>query len=446
MSKTRRVAWSLALGLLVLGCAGSKELARRSEVALQHGDARRAYENARASLDKDSGNTRARTSMTIAADSLMQDWKRRLRGMAVSDTLAAAEASLGLELFRAELVRYRVTLPPDAGFTTELARLREAAAARYYRQAEISLTGHRPKQAYLQFEKVRDYVHNYRDVVERLARTWELAVTRVAILPPDDQTNLPNLSRELADRMAAQVAEKLESDEFRFTRLVPMERIYDRMTVAQLGHLDREEALHLGRTLGAARVVWGRVYGLRTDSHRDRDRETVYRKVTEKDDTGATRERWVEETFEAITRGREVDVQVELDVLDADSGASLAHHVEGLRAEARTIYSDFRPAADPGQYRLVSPAMEREDPVAARRATERWKTTFGDWTVPRLIEKTRTNDSRRRYRSDYAGEFSRGSRTPVYLDDLPGVDDLARIALEPAWRPIVAMLADLDRQ
>ena len=169
-------------------------------------------------------NARARASLTRAAGMLVDDWKVRLRRMAETDTLGSAEASLGLDPLRAELVRYRVTLAPDPGFEADLVRIRVAAAGRYYREAELSLAAHHPKQAYLQFETVRTYDRNFRDVVERMGRTWELAVTRVAVLPPDNQTGVPGLARSLADAWSVEVAKKLDSNEFRFTRLVPMER------------------------------------------------------------------------------------------------------------------------------------------------------------------------------------------------------------------------------
>jgi hypothetical protein len=442
--RTQMIALAAALGLL--GCAGSRELARRSEVALERGDVRKAYDTARASLDKDPNNARARASLTRAAGMLVDDWKVRLRRMAESDTLASAEASLGLDPLRAELTRYRVTLALDPEFDADLSRIRVAAAGRYYREAELSLTAHHPKQAYLQFETVRTYDRNFRDVVERMGATWELAVTRVAVLPPDNQTGVPGLARSLADAWAAQVAKKLDSDEFRFTRLVPMERVYDRMTVAQLDRIEHEDAVRLGRTLGAQRVVWGRAFGLRSDSHTDRYHETVFRKTTAKNDDGTTRVVWVEDRFEAVTRERQVDAQVELEVLDTDAGEVLARHEEPVHAEALTCFSNFRPAGPSDDYALVSPELKNSDPVAAKHVEERWKDTFGDLSVPKVIEKTRSNSSRRRYRPEYANEFSGAGRTPIYLDDLPPADDLARMALAPGWRPIVRMLADLDRK
>ena len=117
-----------------------------------------------------------------------------------------------------------------------------------------------------------------------------------------------------------------------------------------------------------------------------------------------------------------------------------------MTALARTVWSDFRAAGSPGDYRLVSPSLAKSDPAGAKRVEQRWKDTFGDLTLARMLEKTRTASTRRRYKPAYASEFESAGRTPVYLDDLPDVDDLARIALAPGWRPIVDMLADLDRK
>lgn len=435
----------LALALGTLACAGSKELARRSEVALQHGNVRKAYDTAKASLDRDPNNGRARASMTRAAGVMMDDWKQRLRRMAETDSLAAAEASLALDPLRGELARYRVTLPLDPAFESDLERLRRTAASRYYREADRSLAAGKPRRAYVQFENVRRYERNYRDVVERLAKTWELAVLRVAVLPLENQTGVPGLSRSLADRYAERIEEAIDQEEFRFTRLVPMERIYGRMTVAQLDRLDRDDAVRLGRAIGAHQVVWGRAFALRSDTGTDTYRETIFRKTTVKDTSG-TREDWVEDTFDAISRERRVDARLELEVLGTDSGETLARDERPLHIEAHTVWSDFRPVGAPGDYALASPELRRTNAAGVRRAEQRWKDTFGDLTVPKMIERTRGASTRRRYKPEYAEEFAGSPRSPIYLDDVPAVNDLARLAFEPGWRTIVELLGGVEQE
>ena len=47
----------------------------------------------------------------------------------------------------------------------------------------------------------------FRDVDERIRRSFELGIVRVAIVPFDDDTGVPDLTTELADHMRHQPAE-----------------------------------------------------------------------------------------------------------------------------------------------------------------------------------------------------------------------------------------------
>src|SRR5438552_8381629 len=121
------------LASLALSCASSSELARRSEVALGAHDYERAYQQARASLDKDPGNGRARMALSAAASNLIDDRERRIANMVAIDSLAAADACLALEDLRAKVLRYGATLPEHPEFAARAARIRLGAAGQLYR-------------------------------------------------------------------------------------------------------------------------------------------------------------------------------------------------------------------------------------------------------------------------------------------------------------------------
>jgi len=71
----RRIAPAApALLLVMLGCAGPAKLAEKSEQMLAGGQNGRAWELAIRALDKDPGNTRARSAAAAAGNAMARDW------------------------------------------------------------------------------------------------------------------------------------------------------------------------------------------------------------------------------------------------------------------------------------------------------------------------------------------------------------------------------------
>src|SRR5262245_15206890 len=255
-----------ALGLFALSCASSSELTRRSDESLKAGHTMRAYDWARRALDKDPKNDQARAHMTEAATQLSADWKRRIRAIAATDTLTAAEVALDYARFRAELVRYDVALAADSAFREDERRIRDAAAAQNYRAAESFLEQREPKNAYRSFVEAERFVPGYGDLDQRIPDTYERALTRVAVLPFANQTDVPGLSKEIADGTFEELERRMTPKGFQFTRLIPAEETYRRVSVAELDGLDREAAVRIGRQLGARLVGWGRNSGITRQS------------------------------------------------------------------------------------------------------------------------------------------------------------------------------------
>ena len=124
----RGVFLGIAIALSLVSCAGPTELARRSEVSLQAGDLRKAYDLARNALDKDRGNARARAAYDAAAQRLYDDTHRRFGLVAGVDTIAAARYAIDLAEFRAEMVTYHASLTEDPAFADQMLRVRQGAA------------------------------------------------------------------------------------------------------------------------------------------------------------------------------------------------------------------------------------------------------------------------------------------------------------------------------
>ena len=264
-------------------------------------------------------------------------------------------------------------------------------------------------------------------------------------MPFANDTDVRNLSKGLADAMYSQVADRLQPPAFQFTKLVDLDEVYASMTVKELEALSRDEALRIGRGVEADRVVTGRVHGLRASSaFRSFDRP-IYRKVVERDSSGRERARWIETRFGGVSRERWVTVHCDLVVLDARSGAVVAHREESFEADARVAWTDFQAEGDCAAYALVPPDMRRDDPIHAKEVEDSWRECFGTWRLPALLEGARKERRRATYQPGDRGEFRRPSHEhPVLLGELPSEEDLAYVALDGAWEKLLATLRELE--
>jgi hypothetical protein len=433
--------------LLSLSCASSNELAKRSDRSMAEGQSRRAYDWAKKALDKDPRNDKARASMTTAATAIASEWKTRIRNQAAGDSLAAAETALEFAHFRAELASYQVVLTPDPTFREDERQILTAAAAHDYKSALQGLADHHPKQAYLDFSAAGRYVPGYRDLATRIPRTYEMALTRVAILPFANETDVPGLSKEMAERIYGEVDDHRNPKLFTFTRLVDTDQVYGRMTVSQLERLGRDDAIRIGRQLGAQRVVWGRFSGMNASSGMGLYHEKIYRHYVDPDPSVANRDRYEESDFTAITRERTVTAKYEFEVIDTDDESALAHRGDVVKAVANTVYTPFQARGSCDDYCLLPPALRDRDASRADQLDKEWTATFGNWTLSKLLFQAREGHGRTKYRPEYRKEFFSASYIfPVFLDDLPSANDLALVALDQTWKPVWETLRDLDGQ
>jgi len=442
-SRSRWSPWLVAL--LSVSCAGPAQLAKISDRQLQAGQVREAYETARRGVEKEPLGGPAHRAMTAAATRWADDWKARVTAIAAADTVAAARYALEFRDFRAELEQYRIELPSDPEYARRETLIRNAAAGIEYRRAAQAMKEHRPKAAYAGFRAAAGIVADYRDVQERIRTARETATTRVAILPFGNETDVPHLSKDIADAMYAEIPGRLGAPRFQFTRVADRDEVYASMTVKELDALTRESALRIGRGVEADRIVTGRFHGMRASSAFQSFERPIYRRVAEKDSSGKSHDRYVETRFTAVSRERVVTVHCDFDVVDTRTGEVIASRSEPLEAVARVAWTDFRAEGDCGDYCLVPPDEAKADPDRAKGAERAWKECFGGLKLPDMLDHSRKDRRRSAYQSGYRDEFRRSTHDhPVLLGELPGEDDLAYLALAGSWEKVLATLADLD--
>ena len=438
--------WSIAvLALLALSCASANKLSRRSERELAAGDVNGAYQHARAAIRKEPQNPQAKAAFLAVSRRLIAEGEARVQSVGEVDTVAAARQALALTDFRGEIASYGVVLAPGPEYARREAALRIGAAGIFYARAEAALMAHRPKEAWMDFHTASGFASGYRDLARRLDETYVQALSRVAILPLTDEAGVPGLPRLMADRIYSQVAPHLRTADFRFTRLLEPGSVYGSVTVAEMDTPASGDALRIGRRLGADRVLTGRVYGLRSRTDTDTYRGTIFRKFVDRDTSGRRRERFVEQDFQAVTREREVSVHYDLAVLDVLDGATLAAYGDEASTYARVVFTDFRPQGDCDDYCLLPPGMKRSNSDRADRIESEWKEHFGNWTVPALLAQARKDRDHSRYGpGDRSAFFRDCHERPVWLGELPRENELALIALDGVWQPVLGMLQELD--
>lgn len=435
----------IVVALIAVGCASANKLSQKSERALVSGDLAGAYKHALKAVGKSPENPRAQAAFAAAATRLVDDRKQRILAIAAADTLAAADQVLALADLRGEIGAHGVALAPDSAFAASEGAIRGGAAAFHYAAAEHALATQAPKIAWSEFRSAQRYVPGYRDVRERIDRAHAQATARVAILPFADQVGVPGISRMLADRTYAEVSRHVRPGQFEFTRMLDPGHVFSQITVAEHDRLDRAGAIRIGRRAGADQVVAGRVYGLRTSTNTTDVHQIVYRRVAVRDTSGKWRDTWVETRFHAVERERSVSVRYDLEVVDTADEATLHEYSDVVEGYARVVFTEFQAEGDCRDYVLVPPGMRQSDRSRADAVEAEWKRHFGTWTLVSLLEKARNDRSRTRYSSsDRHAFFSDCRERPVWLGGLPGENDMASIALDVVWQPVLGMLRELD--
>ena len=427
-----------------LSCAGPNKLAQQSEKAYGKGEVEKAYQKAARALRKEPENRRARAAMTQAATRLMDERRVEIRGLAASDTVAAAKRSLALDSFRGELTQYRIVLAPDPEFDRDEDAIRLAAAGIAYREASSDLDEGSPKHAYDGFQLAHAFEPRYRDVTGRIQQAYDEALPRVAFLPFANETDLSALSKEFADRAYAELARRTSSPDFRFTDLLPRERVYELTPVSLLANVSRRAAARIGRELGADRIIVGRFFGMRSNTNTGNFSQAIFQKTTDKDEAGKTRERYVERTIQVLTRDRELTVGFEYEIVDVEDGRAIVGNSGTLRAAAHAIFTSAPIEGDEDDYCLVPPDMKKDDSKRADRIESEWGERCGDWTLSQLIQRSR-KERARGYESRYQDDWGlQANNRAVFLGDVPPEGELAKLAFCQVLEPVTRTLKELD--
>jgi hypothetical protein len=94
----------------------------------------------------------------------------------------------------------------------------------------------------------------------------------------------------------------------------------------------------------------------------------------------------------------------------------------------------------------VSDAVRAADPERAKAVETRWKAACGDETTLQQVLAASRESRVQRPASDARGTLGRFALGTafVFLQELPGAQELARLAAQDAWKPLMNDLARLD--
>jgi hypothetical protein len=447
MTRVRLLTMAAVAGTLLISCASSEKLTRRSVDELRAGQPERAYQTAIIALKKRPDNALALAALEDAARALESASEHRVHALAQADTIGAANQLLDLEEFRLDVARHGGQLVIDPAFTGEERAIRRAAAARQYADGADEMAQHHAKSAYRRFLAARTYWAGYRDVDARLKEALQQATARLVVAGFDDDSDVPGLADQVRRQVAAELERRVRPDQLTFTQLVPLSEADRRMTVDEQRHMTRETAIALGRRLGARRVVWGRISSPHLETNNDRYEGSIYHREQVRDTSGRMVDRYLEVPFTAVRRERHVSVRVVTEVIDVDDEAVLGQRDDTREAVARTAYTSYSPDGECSRYCLVPPWMRERDSERAGQIERGWQAAFGSWTVPAFLECARQNRARRGYRHEYRPAFlGNTANQPYFLDDLPDEADMTLVALDGLWQSVVAEVRDQDEQ
>jgi len=439
----RGLAPALLALTFVFGCASSSKLSEKSEKKLASGDAWHAWQLATRALDKEPGNPRARTAATAAGASIVQEWQRRIRAVAETDSVESAEEVLKLNDFRAMAAHY-ATIPVGADWPAEELTIRRAAARVHYQHGVEAMSSKRPKKACSEFSEAERFVGGYRDAAKRADRALEEALTRVAVVPFRAPSSDPSLGVQVARAWRDDLVEDFAPPAARFTRILAGNAIERDVRVSELDNLSRGEAIRLGRVRGAERVVWGSVGNVRSSTRLDLFKDTVARRIVEKNAEGRDVERWVDVPIEVVARVRDVTVGVDYEVIETANGSTLAHRHFDRATTARVVWTSQQLDGDPGSYALVAEPVRAANPDRAAQVEKKWAAVCGTTTtIAQVVDARHKTGGAGRSAGGSLPRFAAGAAF-VFLEDLPPANDMAFSALTQGPSPLRDDLLRLD--
>ena len=439
----RMLCASLVLAVLATGCAGPSKLAEKSEEKLAGGDIWKAWQLATRALDREPMNPRAKSAAASAGQVISDDWQRRIHALAQVDSVRAAEQVLEFTSFRTSAATYTDIGVPATWAADEHA-LRRAAANVHYLQGKQALAAHRPKAAFDGFHESERFLAGYRDASRLADGAYAQALTRIAVLPFACAGSNDGSGREIGDQWRDALADALAPPHARFTRVLGADAVAGKMTVSQLGRLSREEAVRIGRKSGAQRVVWGAVGPVSSETHVQFFRDTIARRIVQKGADGQVSVRWVDVPIEVVARVRDVQVDVDYEVISTIDGTTLVHQHAPRTTRARVVWTSFAPAGELANYSLVSDQVRTASPEHAKDVEMRWKTVCGETTtLQQVLAARREARGDAGYDRGSLGRFMAGAAF-VFLQDLPPAQDLALAAVKTGWQPLVQDLTRLD--
>jgi hypothetical protein len=440
----RRYVLSLMViaALCGAGCAGPAKLAEKSEDKLAEGDVWKAWELATRALDKAPANERARGAATAAANAIASDWQRRISALAAVDSLDAAEEVLKFAQFRADAIPYTTVRCGDEWMQGET-RLRLFAARTNYGAGLAASKSNRPKKAYAHFNDVARFVSNYKDAAARADAAFELAQTRVAIVPLRTAAGNEAMGREVASAWSGALVEHLSGDDS-FTRILATEAVERQMRVRDLGRSTRADAVRIGEKAGADRVVWGQIGAIDSRQGVQFFRSSVWHRVAVRDESGRTITQWVEVPIEVIARTRRVRVDLAYEIVSTKGGVTLSRQTGPRTLDARAVWTAYVPDGEPDSYVLVTDEFRSAHPERTKQIEFEWQSAMGKTTTVAQVMQARRDCMRQPYdRAAAIGRYAAGAAF-VMLEDLPSTQELAQAALMSGWTSVKAALVELD--
>jgi hypothetical protein len=254
----------------------------------------------------------------------------------------------------------------------------------------------------------------------------------------------PAFGAQVAQAWQDELAEQMEPPTAQFTKVLGGDAFRRSMTLSELEDLSRSDAIRMGRRLGAQRVVWGTIGRVKSSTQFHLFRDTVCRRVVDRDKDGHEITRWVDVPIEVVSRTRDVTAGVDYEVIETAGGVSLLHRHVDRSGSARVVWTSYQPEGDPASYSLVSDEIRSSQPDRARDVEKRWAAVCGNAvTLAQVLQERKRSGSSGPSPKEVLSRFAAGAAF-VFLQDLPPAEELALTALQHGSAPLRDDLLKMD--
>ncbi len=225
-----------------------------------------------------------------------------------------------------------------------LAEAQTKAAEMHYRRGREYEAAGKYREAARSYTRVREYLPDYRDSMQRYERSRSQALQRIAVIPFDNlsgKRQFGALGEIVADQLISHVMSDRRNLEFmEFVTRERLNQLIAEQRLGQSGFVDLSSAAELGRLLGIHAFIFGKILSVTT--HYYPETREVVREEKEISRGRNEPKISVSATVTVITRKATARMVSSYQIVDVESGTIVHSATIPQEVEVRVEFARFR--------------------------------------------------------------------------------------------------------